>query len=158
MYACISMHVYIYVCICMYVYVCVYVCGYVCVYMYVCMYVCMCVGMHNILGGIVRGANVLPKTGGGIVRGIVQGELSYTSSLHTLKLSFDFGFHLLEHMLTTGVHLTPNFVILSSCRKKPFYKLYRTNRCRISAFCSYARQHCFTACALTLSFVRISTS
>src|SRR6218665_421267 len=63
-YACICMYVYdyMYACICMYVYVCVYVC--VCIHVYVC--------MHNILVGIVRGGNVLPKTGGGIVQvGIV---------------------------------------------------------------------------------------
>ena len=70
------MHVYV----CMYMYVCVYVC----VYMYVCMYVCVSVCihvyecMHNILGEL-SGGNVLPKTGGGIVRGgLSRGELSYT--------------------------------------------------------------------------------
>src|SRR6218665_3279046 len=82
MYACICMYVYVciymYACICMYVYVCMYVCVYMYVYMYV--YVCVCIHvyvcMHNILGGIVRGGNVLPKTGGGIVRGgIVRGGI-----------------------------------------------------------------------------------
>src|SRR6218665_2292487 len=75
MYACICMHVfvcmysvYVYVCIHggivwgeMCVYVCVHVC--ICVYAYMYMYVCIRYG-GNCLGG-----NVLPKTGGGIVRG-----------------------------------------------------------------------------------------
>ena len=64
-------------CVCMCVYVCVYVYVCVCIHVYVC--------MHTILGGIVRRGNVLPKTGGGIVRGgIVQGEMSYT---HLISLS-----------------------------------------------------------------------
>src|SRR6218665_1083359 len=66
-----------YACICMYVYVCMYVC----VYMYVCMYVCMCVYAYMCMyvcityWGNCPGGNVLPKTGGGIVRGeIVRGN------------------------------------------------------------------------------------
>jgi len=60
----------------MYVYVCMYMYACICMQVYVCMYMCKqaYVCLHNILGGIVRGVNVLPKTGGGIVRG----ELSYT--------------------------------------------------------------------------------
>src|SRR6218665_3329257 len=87
-YVCICVHVYVcmymYVCICMYMYVCVYVCVYVCMHVCMCMCVCMhtCVCMYvciTYLGGIVRGGNVLPKTGGGIVRGeLSRGELSYT--------------------------------------------------------------------------------
>src|SRR6218665_3028043 len=84
MYVCICMHVY--VCMYMYVCICVYVCVYVCICMRVCMYICVCIHvyvcMHNIWGNC-SGVNVLPKTGGGIVRGkcpggIVRGELSYT--------------------------------------------------------------------------------
>jgi len=60
-------------CVCMSVYVCVYICMYV--YVCVCIHVYVC--MHNILGELSGGGNVLPKTGGGIVRGeLSRGELS----------------------------------------------------------------------------------
>jgi len=63
---------YMYVHICMCVYVCMYVCMYVCinVTMRVCIHVYAC--MHNISGEL-SGGNVLPKTGGGIVRGNCPG-------------------------------------------------------------------------------------
>src|SRR6218665_3361814 len=65
--ACIYM--YMYVCICMCVCMCVYVCVYVCMYVYVCVCIHVYVCMHNILGAELSGGNVLPKMGGGIVRG-----------------------------------------------------------------------------------------
>src|SRR6218665_2350484 len=89
MYACICMYVYVcmymYACICMYVYVCMYVCVYmyvqtfenVCMYVYVYAYMCVyvCITYWGELSG---GGNVLPKTGGGIVWGVIVlgGELS----------------------------------------------------------------------------------
>src|SRR6218665_1347954 len=83
MYVCICMHVYVcmymYVCVCVYMYVCMYVCICMHVCKILCMYMCVCIHvyvcMHNIWGNCPWG-NVLPKTGGGIVRG----ELSYTHS------------------------------------------------------------------------------
>ena len=48
-------------------------CVYVCVYVYVCVCMHVYVCMHNIWGEL-SGGNVLPKTGGGIVRGIVRGK------------------------------------------------------------------------------------
>src|SRR6218665_1864071 len=73
-YVCMLVYVCVYVYVCMYMYACI--CMYVCICMCVCMYVyvCVCVcihvyvSMHNILGEL-SGGNVLPKTGGGIVRG-----------------------------------------------------------------------------------------
>src|SRR6218665_1279867 len=74
-YVCICMHVYVcmymYVCICMCV--CMYVCMYECMYVCVCVYVCIYVCVHNILGWELSRGNVLPKTGGGIVRGDCPG-------------------------------------------------------------------------------------
>src|SRR6218665_456281 len=61
----ICMHVCICICVCM----CVYICVYVCMYAYMYMYVCIIYRGGNCPGVV----NVLPKTGGGIVRGIVQG-------------------------------------------------------------------------------------
>ena len=89
------MHVY--VCICMYVYVCMFVC----VYMYVCMYACMCMFVYAYMcmyvcityGGNCPGGNVLPKTGGGIVRWgncpgeLSRGELSYIRIIQWLDLA-----------------------------------------------------------------------
>ena len=54
-----------------------YVCMYVCICMRVCMYVYVCISIHiyvciyNISGENVRGVSVLPKMGGGIVRGVI---------------------------------------------------------------------------------------
>src|SRR6218665_655810 len=81
MYVCICMCVCMYVCVCMCacMYLCMYVCMYMCVYAYMYMFVCI------IYWGELSGGNVLPKTGGGIVRrncpgGVVQGEMSYTQN------------------------------------------------------------------------------
>src|SRR6218665_3706497 len=88
MYACICMYVYVcmymYACICICMCVCMCVCVYVCMYVYVCVYAYMCMYVCITYWGNCPGGNVLPKTGGGIVRGgncpegIVRGELSYT--------------------------------------------------------------------------------
>src|SRR6218665_1605838 len=72
-------------CVCMCVYVCMYVCMYMCMYAYMHMYVCI------IFWGELSGGNVLPKTGGGIVRselsgGELSGEgMSYTPKLQSQK-------------------------------------------------------------------------
>src|SRR6218665_191168 len=67
LYVCICMHVY--VCVYIYVCVCMYVCISVCMCVYVCVYVCMCMCVCIIYWGELFGGNVLPKTGGGLVRG-----------------------------------------------------------------------------------------
>ena len=60
-----------------------YVCMYLCIGMCVCIHVYVC--MHNILGEL-SGANVLLRTGGGIVRGIVQGGIVLHPMTSTLSL------------------------------------------------------------------------
>ena len=73
MYVYVCTCMYMYVCICMYIIcacMCVYVCVYVCIYVYVCMRTCICIMYVCIIyRGELSGGNVLPKTGGGIVRG-----------------------------------------------------------------------------------------